>query len=117
MANLAASDVTLTVRDRKIEGKRIFAWAQVAFGDAALTYPSGGVPLTLTKVVDTALSVEVLESNGSALKYEWDRSAGTIRIFYPTQETNSNASRAGKEFTAATTAPAATTLEVEIVGY
>ncbi len=118
MADLVAADVTYTIRDRTKIGKRQLIFASIAFGDASDTYPSGGVPLTTAKFeVNNLNSVEIFESNGKALLYEWDRSANTIRIFNPTQETNSNTNRAGVEYVAATTAPAATTLEVEVIGY
>lgn len=117
MSNIVAGDVTYTINDRKKWGKRWLVHATIAFGDASDTYPSGGVPLTTAKLqVSTLHSVEILESNGKALLYERDRSANTIRIFNPTQETNSNANRAGVEYVAASTAPAATSLEVVVVG-
>jgi len=118
MANITATDVTYVIRDKKRWGPRYLTHGTIAFGDAALTYPSGGIPLTKSKMeVTNILSVEVVESNGKGLIYEWDRSANTIRIFNPTQETNVNANRAGVEYVAASTAPAATTLEVVIIGF
>lgn len=45
MTALASSDVTVTIIDRFIQGKRRRVSFSLAFGDAALTYPSGGVPL------------------------------------------------------------------------
>jgi len=118
MANIGASNVTYTIRDKKKWGRRYLTHAAIAFGNATLTYPAGGIPLTNAKMeVTNLVSVEVLESNGKGLIYEWDRSANTIRIFNPTQETNANASRAGVEYVAATTAPAATVLEIVIIGF
>ena len=117
MANIEATNVTYTIRDRIKEGGKFFVQAQISFGNGVLTYPSGGVPLTTSKLQVTNLdSVHVLESNGKALIYEWDRSANTIRIFNPTRETNVNTNRSGAEYVAATTAPATTALEVEVVG-
>ncbi len=118
MPNIGATNVTYTIRDRTKIGKRQLIYAQVAFGDGILTYPSGGVPLTTTKFeVNNLNSVEIIESDGKALKYEWDRDANTIRIINPTQEANSTQNVAGVEYVAATTVPAATTLEVEVIGY
>lgn len=118
MANIGASDVTYTINDKKRWGTRYLTHATIAFGNATLTYPSGGIPLTKSKMeVTNLVSVEIFESNGKGLIYEWNRSANTIRIFNPTQETNSNTNRAGVEYVTATTAPAATSLEVVIIGF
>jgi len=118
MADIGASNVTYTINDKKKWGPRYLTHATIAFGNSVLTYPSGGVPLTNSKMeVTNLVSVEVVESDGKGLIYEWDRSANTIRIFNPTQETNSNADRAGAEYVAATTAPASTSMEVVIIGF
>ena len=118
MADLEATDVSYTINERKKMRNRYFITAQISFGDASDTYPDGGIPLTTSKLgVDTLNSVEVLESNGKALKYEWDRSANTIRIFNPTTEDGSDTDQAGTEYVAATTAPAATVLQVEVMRY
>lgn len=45
MTDLVAADVTITVEKRLIEGKRKRNRCKIEFGDGALTYPSGGVPL------------------------------------------------------------------------
>jgi len=117
MADIVAGDVSYTIRNRTKWGKRLLVHAQISFGTGVLTYPSGGVPLTSSKLgVDTLNSVEILESNGKALMYEWDRTANTIRIINPTQESNVNTNKAGVEYVAASTAPAATVLEVEVIG-
>lgn len=116
MPNIGATNVTYTIGERKKIGRKYFVFAQVSFGNAVLTYPSGGIPLTTAKFEVTDLdSVEIIESNGKALKYEWDRSANTIRIFNPTTET-SGGNQAGTEYVASTTAPATTVLQVEAWG-
>lgn len=45
MADIAASDVTVTVVRRSIEGKSRRNRVTIAFGDNTLTYPAGGVPM------------------------------------------------------------------------
>ena len=49
MTDLAASDITVSipVRDRDIvpAGPKLLSVAKITFGDAALTYPTGGIPL------------------------------------------------------------------------
>jgi hypothetical protein len=45
MTALASSDVTITVQKKLINGKRKRNRVKIVFGDGALTYPAGGVPL------------------------------------------------------------------------
>ena len=117
---IPATDVTYTIRDRVRIGRKYFTHAQITFGgtDNDL-YPTGGVAITTGSLgfrrnID---SLVILESNGDGLLYEWDRSAGTIRIFFPTQETGATANRAGVEYTANSTVLGTTALEVKAVGW
>ncbi len=45
MANLAASDVTVTINKRKIHGDRRYVDVTIAFGDGILNLLTTGVPL------------------------------------------------------------------------
>jgi hypothetical protein len=45
MPALASTDVTVTVIDTRKVGKERHNRVSIAFGDGALTYPSGGVPM------------------------------------------------------------------------
>lgn len=45
MADLAASDVTVTINDRKIHGSQRNVDVTIAFGNGTLEYPTTGVPL------------------------------------------------------------------------
>lgn len=47
MSALASTDVTVTCAQEDVEivGKLRIAFVTIAFGDGALTYPSGGVPM------------------------------------------------------------------------
>lgn len=50
MADIAASDITATLLlRRRVEGRSFFHWT-LAFGNGTLTYPAGGVPITLALV-------------------------------------------------------------------
>lgn len=119
MADIAASNVTTTILRKTDNGNGLTVEAQIAFGDASLTYPSGGVPLAKSKLGFNRkiATCEIIESNGDKLLYEYDISAETIRAFFPTQETGTPGNRAGVEFTGASTAPAATTLQIVATGY
>lgn len=119
MADIAAANVTVTVNRRDdVNGLRRNE-CTVSFGDGALTYPTGGIPLAkgklgMARYID---EVKITESNGNALLYEYDISAETIRAFFPTQQTGGAGNRAGVEFTGASTAPAATALRIVAWGY
>lgn len=45
MANLTASDVTVTINSRKIHGDRRYVDVTIAFGDGALNLLTTGVPM------------------------------------------------------------------------
>ena len=45
MAAFAASDVTVAITDQSIAGGRRHVIGTLTFGDGALTYPTGGIPL------------------------------------------------------------------------
>lgn len=45
MTALASSDLTITVEEKQRVGKKHRNRCKIVFGDGALTYPSGGVPL------------------------------------------------------------------------
>ena len=76
MAALASSDVTVTVNDRDIVGKKRRCRVTVAFGDGALTYPSGGVPLPtfasfgMTRNIDFLTCFDADDASGILWKYD-----------------------------------------------
>lgn len=89
MAALESTDVTVTVssRDQDIGHGRIgknITLADIEFGDGALTYPTGGVPLPaignfgMQRQVDFG-AVEPDPDDGFVYKY--DRSNHTLKIF------------------------------------
>ncbi len=45
MPDLALTDVTYTVKNRKVAEELRINYVTALFGDGALTYPAGGVPL------------------------------------------------------------------------
>ncbi len=84
MADIAAGDVTYVISKKSIgeSGNRQFAMS-IAFGDGALTYPSGGIPLTAAKmgcpnqIIDFNLKND---GSASALIYKYDSVNNKIRI-------------------------------------
>jgi hypothetical protein len=83
MADLASTNVTLTRLAKHRVGllkQRVY---QLAFGDGALTYPTGGVPLPplsqfeLSSVVFFALRPVTIDG----LTYKYDKANHKVRIF------------------------------------
>jgi len=81
---LPAGLVDYTLRERLRIGRKHIAFTLIEFGSSGNdAYPSGGIPLTTSQLGlnSTVNAVIILESNASALLYEWDRSANTLRQF------------------------------------
>lgn len=147
MADLASSDVTVVLSERRIVGKKRRNILTITFGDGAKTYPAGGVPMPtfgsfgMTRQLDF---LNVLDDSAGPFLVKYDKTNNKLRFYWPTggggtpavaSATNpivsSGASTAsavdattptikpGKavEFTAATTTIAAYTLQCEAVGW
>lgn len=86
MANLASSDVTVTLdpRDRHILGKIKMSQGSLAFGDGALTYPYGGVPMPVigTFGMNKEVSMfDIVDASGNGLIYRYDQANRKIKVF------------------------------------
>lgn len=119
MADIAASDVTHTVvRQRKEDSGNKVINLTVAFGNASLTYPAGGIPLTAAKMGCPNHIISAFFSNpssGDGFLYKYDLANNKVRIY---QGDNNNASDAALiELVSGSAAPAATTLSLQITGY
>ncbi len=82
-SQIAASEVTYTIRDRQRIGKKYLVFVQISFGGTPSDYyNSGGIPLTLGSLGlrDTINGCVILEDNLAGYRYQWDRSANTIRM-------------------------------------
>lgn len=76
MANIAATDITYTVtHQRRGEDGRRRNIVTLAFGDASLTYPSGGVPITKAKLgcPNTIESLTIFDKGTSGYEWSYDR--------------------------------------------
>jgi len=112
MADITVNDVTPVV-DRIEEnfvpgGTRRWTLAGMTFGDGALTYPVGGVPVPslATYGFKKALSyVGIEQPPGDGYLYKFDRANHKVRIY-----------DGGTELVGGTAAPAATTLQMLMVG-
>lgn len=88
MADLAASSVTYTLQEGTQgacpSDPRYSAVFKLAFGDGALLYPSGGIPLTLGKLgcPSHLQSFELMDqSDGSGYLFKYDRDNAKLRIY------------------------------------
>lgn len=115
MADLAVGDVTLTLEAGKplnprIAGTKRYAHNKITFGDAAKTYPSGGIPLPTFEKWGLIRHVEsvLLDDPGSASAYtfKYDTANHKLRMY-----------QAGAELAAAVDAPAAQTLYGLAIGW
>lgn len=61
MPALAASDVTVVVTERTIEGKKRRSRGTITFGDGALTYPTAGIPLPAIGIFGFVRQMDTLE--------------------------------------------------------
>jgi hypothetical protein len=86
MAYLTASDVTVSLdpRDRNKLGKIKMNELSLAFGDGALTYPNGGIPvpavgnLGLNKQVKNLV---IAESSSDGLIYRYDKTNHKLKVY------------------------------------
>lgn len=86
MADLASSDVTITLdpRDRYTLGKLKMSEGSLDFGDGALTYPNGGVPMPA--IGNFGLNKEVsmfniVDASGDGIIYRYDQANRKIKMF------------------------------------
>jgi hypothetical protein len=86
MAAIAATNVTITCNreDMAIAGQRR-GLATIAFGNSALTYPSGGVPMpaigNFGMVRD--LNMKIFDPGGSGIVWQYDKTNNKLRGFIP----------------------------------
>lgn len=94
MADIAAGDVTYTLtKQRKEEsGNKIINFT-LAFGNGALTYPAGGVPLTGANLgcPNDLVSLKIIdEGNANGFSYKFDLANKKIRIYQAPAQTHSH---------------------------
>jgi hypothetical protein len=121
MTALAATDVTVTLGQRNIEhrpGTLRKVYPDLTFGDSALTYPSGGIPLPakgsfgfLKQIVFGSVEGP---ATADAYVYRYDRAAHTLMIYQGGSPTNPPIQVALAEITG--TAIAAKVIRMQFVG-
>lgn len=118
MAAIASSNVTYSVVKSKIgEGGYKEQILSIAFGNGALTYPAGGIPLLKGKM---GLPTDVQEfglidpASANGFVYKYDKTNNKLRIY---QGDNDNVADAPLIELTGAAAPAAATLVVKAVGW
>ena len=119
MVDIVATDVTYSIFKRsKNEDNNQKVIADVTFGDGALTYPAGGIPLLRAQLATPRqlASVKFVDaSNSDGFLYKYDSTNEKIRIY---QGDNDNVADApGIELVGGVATPAATTLRIEAEGF
>lgn len=119
MADIAASDVTYSIGDKRKEESGLRRnICTISFGDGSLTYPAGGIPLTAGKMgMGTSIKAFSFVSPSAAdgYLYKYDLANNKVRIY---QGDNNNAADAPLiELVSGSATPAATSLVAEVVGY
>lgn len=121
MADLAAGDLTYTLQEstQSVDGSSNWkaVW-KVVFGDGTLTYPSGGVPLTKAKLgcpahVKTLNIIDASDATGLVVKLDYEN----LKLRLYEVDGAGTADDSLVELDAASDAPAAQTLYVEVSGY
>lgn len=111
MAALAATDVAYTInKQSKTEDGRQSNSVTVVFGDGALTYPAGGIPLTRGKYGCPVVTEQITlidPSSGDTNLYKVDLSNEKIRIY----------KEGAAVYAELSGAFAAITLKLHVVGY
>lgn len=85
MANLAVGDVTTTINSKRIEARKKIIDVSLAFGDAALTYPAGGVPMPVMATYGLVRSLDFLriydEAYGNGYSYKYDPTNNKMLVY------------------------------------
>lgn len=87
MADLAAADVTITIEQRNIEGMKKRNRVKITFGDGALTYPTGGVPLPAAGKFGMYRNLDYLilfdPDDGQGIMWKYDKENNKLRAYIP----------------------------------
>ena len=86
MTALAASDITMSMNNRDLAqiGKYKMYKASMSFGDGALTYPYGGIPMpTLDKfgMKKEIIALQETDSNASPYIFKYDSTNNTMKLY------------------------------------
>ena len=116
MANIAAGDITYSLlQNRSLANSKKSNLVQLVFGDGALTYPAGGVPITIAKLGCPVIveSMAVVAQGTSGYKFQYDRANAKLVMI----QGDNDGVADGPGNQPSTVAIAAQTIEVEVIGW
>ena len=120
MANLASTDVTVTITDVRLAGRKRRVTGTIAFGDGALLYPVGGVPLPgvasfgFYRQMDTFIIIgNPGGANALTFAPTWDSTNNKLQLFAETTVATNQPLIEGTN----ALAPAAATYQFEAWGW
>ncbi len=93
MSDIAASDITVVMKNqRKLSDSRNLNRLLLSFGDGALTYPAGGIPITKGKLgCPTVIeSMVIVDKGTSGYSFMYDQSAEKIVMFQAPAQTHAH---------------------------
>lgn len=75
MANLAATDITVTFLQQRRNNGRSYNNIQLTFGDGAKTYPAGGVPISIAALgcPNVVESLDIFDGGIGGYTWSYDR--------------------------------------------
>ena len=83
MANLAVGDVTYTIQNSRRKGdSRVCNRVKMVFGDGALTYPAGGIPLSIANLgcPNVLESLVIYDQGTSGYKFQLDQANSKLVV-------------------------------------
>lgn len=93
MADIAASDITVTLKNqRKMSDSRNMNRVLLAFGNGALEYPAGGIPINKGKLGCPSIieSMVIVDKGTSGYSFMYDQSAEKIVMFQAPVQTHAH---------------------------
>lgn len=119
MADIASANVTVTIERRAIEGKTRRNRVKIVFGDGALTYPAGGIPMPSASSFGMKVRLDYLtffdESDGTGVMWKYDKETKKLRGYE--FDYAAGAEGSAIELDAGSDAPASQTFYAEAVGW
>ena len=116
MADIASGDVTYAIlKQRRNASSQNSNLVRLSFGDGALTYPAGGIPINIGKLgcPTNVESLSVVDQGVSGYKFQYDQSAKKLVVMHGDYDP----AAVGPLVEASTVAIAAQVIEVEVIGY
>lgn len=85
MADIVSSDVTVTIEERRIEGKKRRNRVKITYGNGTLTYPAGGIPMPAASSFGMVRQLDFLtifdEDDSSGIYWKYDKENNKLRAY------------------------------------